>query len=1101
MNMKQSHSTTSSWPTFTDVDDFIPNPLSDGEILSLFEKMMEDMNLNEDRKAPLREKDFSTKKEMVVQYISTASKVGGLKRSKQISSQEFIYELKSGTVDEKLVGCLESLRVSLTSNPVSWVENFGYEGLGLLLDILERLVEAKQQEQILKKLQHKIIQCLKAFMNNKYGLERIMGEERSFSLLAKAIDPKQISMMTDIVKLLSAICIVGEENILEKILDALTTAAEEKNIDRFCPIVEGLQGNSIHLQVACMQLINALVTFPDDLDFRLHIRNEFMRCGLKEQVPQLKCLKNDALDIQLKVFCEHTEEDMIEFSHRLEDIRLDFDEANDVYNVVWNTVKDTSAEGYFLSILQHLLLIRNDSFIRPLYFKLIEECISQIVLHRSGVDPDFSYRKRLDVDFSHLMDICIEQKKIEELEKRASEFSKKFENEFVAHQETKAQLQKIEENILHTEANGKVYKHKDGSITNDIGASPVKSLEGHVTPVSLAGALPPPPPPPLPPSLTSSSGKAPPFGVPPPPPPPPPPPLQTLPGAPCSPPPQVLPYGLKPKKEFKPEVTMKRLNWLKIRPQEMNENCFWIKANDGKYESADLLGKLELTFCCKKTIKNDENIEERSIKKRIKELKILDPRIAQNLSIFLGYFRVPYEEIKMMILEIDEAQLSESMLQNLIKHLPEQKQLNELSKMKSEYENLSEPEQFGIVMSGVKRLKPRLSAILFKLQFEEQVNNIKPDIMAVSAACEEIKKSRSFSKLLELVLLMGNYMNAGSRNAQTFGFNLCSLCKLKDTKSVDQKITLLHFLVELCEEKYPEVLRFVEDLQSLDKGSRVSAESLEKSLKQMERQLIQLEKDLETFPLSEDIHDKFVTKMSTFVIQAREQFQKLLRMHNSMETLYRNVMEFYAIDWKKVSVEEFLTDLNNFRTMFMQAAKENMRRKEAEEKQKLARIAKEKAEREKIERQRKKKCLLEMKTEGDETGVMDSLLEALQSGAAFRDRRKRTRAKDTDVPHNFSPTSERPVLKACNHENQKAPTEKLHLHHNMNITSTRNPMNKDLNFKMETNSSVERRTAAGKKGISNGGSSRGKEMELSGFVSKGEAIPEVEALLARLRAL
>ncbi|XP_077783914.1 protein diaphanous homolog 3 isoform X2 [Podarcis muralis] len=1023
MNLKQLHSTTSSWPTSADLDDFIPNPLSDGEILSLFEKMMEDMNLNEDRKAPLREKDFSTKKEMVVQYISSASKVGCLKSSKQISPQEFIYELKSGTVDEKLVSCLESLRVSLTSNPVSWVENFGHEGLGLLLDILERLVEAKQQEQILKKLQHKIIQCLKAFMNNKYGLERIMGEERSFSLLAKAIDPKQISMMTDIVKLLSAICIVGEENILEKILDALTTAAEEKNIDRFCPIVEGLQGNSIHLQVACMQLINALVTFPDDLDFRLHIRNEFMRCGLKEQVPQLKCLKNDALDIQLKVFCEHTEEDMIEFSHRLEDIRLDFDEANDVYNVVWNTVKDTSAEGYFLSILQHLLLIRNDSFIRPLYFKLIEECISQIVLHRSGVDPDFSYRKRLDVDFSHLMNICIEQKKIEELEERASEFSKKFENEFVAHQETKAQLQKIEEKIIHTEANGKVYKHKDGSIMNGVGACPVTSLEGDVTPVPLADAAPKslplsagalPPPPPLPPSLTSSSGKAPPFGVPPPPPPPPP--LQTLPGAQCSPPPQVLPYGLKPKKEFKPEVTMKRLNWLKIRPQEMNENCFWIKANDGKYESADLLGKLELTFCCKKPLKKDENIEERSIKKRIKELKILDPKIAQNLSIFLGYFRVPYEEIKMMILEIDEAQLSESMLQNLIKHLPEQKQLNELSKMKSEYENLSEPEQFCIVMSGVKRLKPRLSAILFKLQFEEQVNNIKPDIMAVSAACEEIKKSRSFSKLLELVLLMGNYMNAGSRNAQTFGFNLCSLCKLKDTKSVDQKTTLLHFLVELCEEKYPEVLSFVEDLQSLDKASRVSAESLEKSLKQMERQLIQLEKDLETFPLSEDIHDKFVTKMSTFAIQAREQFQKLSRMHNSMETLYRNVMEFYAVDWKKVSVEEFLTDLNNFRTMFMQAAKENMRRKEAEEKQRRARIAKEKAEREKIERQRKKKCLLEMKTEGDETGVMDSLLEALQSGAAFRDRRKRTtRAKDTDVPQNFSPTSERPVLKACNH--------------------------------------------------------------------------------------
>lgn len=81
-------------------------------------------------------------------------------------------------------------------------------------------------------------------------------------------------------------------------------------------------------------------------------------------------------------------------------------------------------------------------------------------------------------------------------------------------------------------------------------------------------------------------------------------------------------------------------------------------------------------------------------------------------------------------------------------------------------------------MSGVKRLRPRLNAILFKLQFEEQVNNIRPDIMAVNAACEEIRKSKSFSKLLELVLLMGNYMNSGSRNAQSYGFDLSSLCKV-----------------------------------------------------------------------------------------------------------------------------------------------------------------------------------------------------------------------------------------------------------------------------------------------------------------------------------
>ncbi|XP_074715650.1 protein diaphanous homolog 3 [Strix uralensis] len=1108
-HMKLSHSTDWS-STPMDTEDFAQKPLSEREVIALFEKMMEDMNLNEDKKMPLREKDFNTKKEMVMQYISTASKSGSLKNSRKISPQEFIQELKSGSTDERLVTCLESLRVSLTSNPVSWVENFGQEGLGLLLDVLERLVETKNQDKVVKRSQHKVIQCLRAFMNNKYGLERILGEERSLLLLIKAIDPKKTNMMTDIVKLLSAMCIVGEENILEKILEAITAAAEERNVDRFSPIVEGLQDNSVQLQVACMQLINALVTSPDDLDFRLHIRNEFMRSGLKEILPQLKCIKNEALDIQLKVFNEHKEEDMMEFSHRLEDIRSELDEVNDVYNMVWNTVKDTSAEGYFLSILQHLLLIRNDYFIRPQYFKLIEECVSQIVLHRSGTDPDFTYRKRLDINFSHLVDICVDKARLEECEERASELSRKFEKDFVVHQETQALLQKKEERINELEAELQAFKSQYGSLPPVF----LPSTCGHASVVPLEaagphGLLPPPPP------LLPSNGAIPPPPPPPPPLPllnglgiprgfggaPPPPPLPGLPGAQWSPPSCTLPFGMKPKKEFRPEVTMKRLNWSKIRPQEMTESCFWVKAEEDKYENADMLCKLELRFCCQNRVKKEEEDfeEKKSIKKRIKELKVLDPKIAQNLSIFLGSFRVPYEDIRMMILEVDETQLSESMVQNLIKHLPEQEQLNALSKFKSEYKNLSEPEQFGVVMSNVKRLRPRLSAILFKLQFEEQVNNIKPDIMAVSAACEEIKKSKSFSKLLELVLLMGNYMNAGSRNAQTFGYNLSSLCKLKDTKSADQKTTLLHFLVEVCEESYQDVLNFVEDFQHLDKASKVSAENLEKSLKHMERQFQQLEKDLQTFPVPEDKHDKFVAKMSSFLVHAKEDFQKLSLMHENMEKLYQNVMGYYAIDLKKVSVEEFLTDLNNFRTMFMQAVKENMRRREAEEKQRRAKIAKEKAEKEKQERQQKKKRLLEMKTEGEETGVMDSLLEALQSGAAFRDRRKRI-PRSKDIPQNISPTTQRPVLKACNHENQKGQLEKSCSHHSTSLNLTRSPVTKEVTYDVESSSTAWNR-AVGRKETCHGEGNKEKKIDRIGSPSKGEAIPEVEALLARLRAL
>ncbi|NWS16398.1 DIAP1 protein, partial [Pachyramphus minor] len=1082
--------------------------------------LQEDMNLNEERKAPLRDKDLSTKREMVVQYISATAKSGGLKNSKHectLSSQEYIHELRSGISDEKLLNCLESLRVSLTSNPVSWVNNFGHEGLGLLLDALEKLLDKKQQESIDKKNQHKLIQCLRAFMNNKYGLQRILGDQRGLLLLSRAIDPKQPHMMTETVKILSAICIVGEENILDKLLAAITTAAERNNREeRFSQIVEGLENHEfIQLQIACMQLINALVTSPDDLDFRIHLRNEFLRCGLKKLLPALKDKENDELDIQLRVFDENKDEDHFELSHRLSDIKaeMEYPLSKWLFHLLYNLVKDTSSENYFLSILQHFLLIRNDYYIRPQYYKIIEECVSQIVLHCSGMDPDFKYRGRLDVNFTHLVDACVDKTKVEESEKKAAEFSRKFDEEFTARQEAQAELQKREEKIKELETEIKQLRtqviklyhvkfHSSGPVlTGQLTEGPTlpSTLPSENAPPSPApplpgGAIPPPPPlpggaaippppplpggaaipppPPLPggaaipppPPLPGGAAIPPPPPLPggaaiPPPPPlpggaaiPPPPPLPggaaippppPLPGGAAIPPPPplpggaglppppplpgggipppppppfggppmppplggvpfapfpvapALPHGMKEKKKYQLEVSMKRINWSKIEPQEIGENSFWVKAEEDKFENPELFAKLALTFGtqmkAKKPVEESEEKKAAQSKKKIKELRVLDGKSAQNLSIFLGSFRLPYEEIKSIILEVDEEKLSESLIQNLVKNLPEQKELNALAELKDEYNDLAEPEQFGVVMSSVKMLRPRLNGILFRLMFEEHVNNIKPDIMAVTMACEELKKSESFSKLLELVLFLGNYMNSGSRNAQSLGFNISFLCKIRDTKSSDQKTTLLHFLAEICEENYRDILKFPDELQHVESASKVSAQTLKSNLDSMNQQIQRLENDLQNFPKTQDEHDKFVEKMSiSFLPSAREQYEKLSNMHNNMTKLYENLGEYFTFDPKAISIEEFFGDLSNFRTLFLEALKENNKRRELEEKTKRAKLAKEKAERERLERQKKKQQLIDMNKEGDETGVMDSLLEALQSGAAFRDRRKRT---------------------------------------------------------------------------------------------------------------
>lgn len=48
--------------------------------------------------------------------------------------------------------------------------------------------------------------------------------------------------------------------------------------------------------------------------------------------------------------------------------------------------------------------------------------------------------------------------------------------------------------------------------------------------------------------------------------------------------------------------------------------------------------------------------------------------------------------------------------------------------------------------------------------------------------------------------------------------------KLRDTKSTDQKMTLLHFLAELCENDHPEVLKFPDELAHVEKASRGEAD-------------------------------------------------------------------------------------------------------------------------------------------------------------------------------------------------------------------------------------------------------------------------------------
>ena len=133
---------------------------------------------------------------------------------------------------------------------------------------------------------------------------------------------------------------------------------------------------------------------------------------------------------------------------------------------------------------------------------------------------------------------------------------------------------------------------------------------------------------------------------------------------------------------------------------------------------------------------------------------------------------------------------------------------------------------------------------MFKIRFPEFVQDCKPSIVAVNAACEEIKKSAKFARILELVLLIGNIMNTGSRLEQCVGFDISHLPKLSNTKDKMNQSTLLHFLVEKVELDQPDLLNFYEEMIHLDAAAKVSLENIDKVLKQMEVSLGSIKTDL-----------------------------------------------------------------------------------------------------------------------------------------------------------------------------------------------------------------------------------------------------------------
>ncbi|KAM4622722.1 formin-like protein 1 isoform 1-T2 [Discoglossus pictus] len=361
-------------------------------------------------------------------------------------------------------------------------------------------------------------------------------------------------------------------------------------------------------------------------------------------------------------------------------------------------------------------------------------------------------------------------------------------------------------------------------------------------PGSSSGPPPPPPPPgsssgpPPPPPLPGSSG-----GPPPPPPPPgasggpipPPPPPGFKSGAPPPPPGglQATPSntGASIKKPIQTKLRMQVLNWVALKPTQINGTVF-TQLNDEK-----VLKELDMTDFEEHFKTKAQGPSQTTFSKKVKaaqnqpsKVSLIDANRAKNLAITLRKAGLTSEAIVSAIQMYDLQALNVDFLELLGRFLPtdwERQQITRYLKEEKPLDQLGAEDRFMVQLCSIPRLSERVNTMTFISSFPDTVARLTPQLDALIAASMSIKSSEKLRGILELILAFGNYMNSSKRGA-AYGFRLQSLDVLLETKSTDRKQTLLHYLVRVVNEKYPQLGGFHSELHFLDKAATVSLDSV-----------------------------------------------------------------------------------------------------------------------------------------------------------------------------------------------------------------------------------------------------------------------------------
>jgi SOS response regulatory protein OraA/RecX len=224
---------------------------------------------------------------------------------------------------------------------------------------------------------------------------------------------------------------------------------------------------------------------------------------------------------------------------------------------------------------------------------------------------------------------------------------------------------------------------------------------------------------------------------------------------------------------------LKKRKLLSINPEELD-----IK----KLE--ELFQKKQNNVTTKKAAGQDENTSDMA--------KLLDLTRANNIAISLKAFNdFTFRSLAETINDIDpDFKIDCERVQFLPNLLPTAKELQAIKKYFGGDDKLISAELFFRQLLPIKRIDDKVKVMRAMSLFDEHVQETRTGFKTLQEVCGQIMNSDKLIQVLEMVLNIGNLMNAGTLNGGVEAFKFESLSKLSQTKSADGKTTILDYIVE-----------------------------------------------------------------------------------------------------------------------------------------------------------------------------------------------------------------------------------------------------------------------------------------------------------------